>query len=96
LHVLPQGFFKVRYFGIFSSRYRKQNIELAREHLTQEQDDAKQEALEDGKQTWEKQHTVWNEILQIIMNYRKPNCPHCHKGRLHFAGLVPRNHGGPG
>jgi hypothetical protein len=96
LHVLPQGFFKVRYYGIFSSRYRKQNIELAREHLTQEQDDAKQEALEDGKQTWEKQHTVWNEILQIIRNYREPNCPHCHKGRLHFAGLVPRNHGGPG
>ncbi|MCF8360840.1 MAG: transposase [Prolixibacteraceae bacterium] len=23
LHVLPKGFFKVRYYGIFSSRYRK-------------------------------------------------------------------------
>src|SRR4030042_1023619 len=92
LTILPQGFFKVRYHGIFSSRFRKQNIELAREHLIQEQDEAKQEALEDGKQTWEKQDTVWNEILQIISNYRKPNCPHCHKGRLHFAGIVPRNY----
>jgi hypothetical protein len=28
LHALPDGFFKVRYYGIFSSRNRKQNIEL--------------------------------------------------------------------
>jgi hypothetical protein len=96
LHILPQGFFKVRYYGIFSSRFRKQNIELARELLTQEQDDAKQEALEDGKLTWEKQDTVWNEILKIISNFRQPNCPHCKKGRLHFAGIVPRNYCEPG
>ena len=96
LHVLPQGFFKVRYYGIFSSRLRKQNIESARELLTQEQDDAKQEALEDGKLTWEKQDTVWNEILKIISNFRQPNCPQCKKGRLHFAGLVPRSHCEPG
>jgi hypothetical protein len=96
LHVLPQGFFKVRYYGIFSCRFRKQNIELARELLTQEQDDAKQEAIEDGKLTWEKQNTVWNEMLRIINNFRQPNCPHCHMGRLHFAGIVPPNHAVPG
>jgi len=94
LHTLPQGFFKVRYYGIFSSRFRKQYIELARKHLIQEQDDAQQEAIEDGKLTWEKQHTVWNELLQIISNFRQPNCPQCKKGRLHFAGIViitPKN-----
>jgi hypothetical protein len=96
LHVLPQGFFKVRYYGIFSSRMRRQNVELARKLLIQEHDEIKQEAREDGKLTWEKQDTVWNELLQIIMNYRKPNCPHCHMGRLHFAGLVPRKYCEPG
>jgi hypothetical protein len=96
LHTLPQGFFKVRYYGIFSSRLRKQNIELARELLIQEQNDAIEEALEDGKQTWEKQDTVWNELLQIISNFRKPNCPHCHKGRLRFAGIVPQSYCEPG
>jgi hypothetical protein len=96
LHTLPQGFFKVRYYGIFSSRFRKQNIELARELLIQEQNDAIEEALEDGKQTWEKQDTVWNELLQIISNFRKPNCPHCHKGRLRFAGIVPQSYCEPG
>jgi hypothetical protein len=96
LHVLPKGFFKVRYYGLFSSRMRRLNIKLAKSILDQEVMDKKEEALEDGRNLWEKQDTVWNEILQMILNYRKPNCPLCHKGRLHFAGIVPRNHGAPG
>ena len=88
LHILPQGFFKVRHYGIFSSRYRKQNIETAKKILDQELMDQKEEDMEDGCQTWEKQDTVWTEILEAISNYKKPNCPACKKGRLHFAGIV--------
>jgi hypothetical protein len=88
LHVLPRGFFKVRYFGIFSSRYRKQNIETAKKLLDQEAIDIKEEAIEDGRPVWIKQDTVWYEILESIQNYRKPNCPECKKGRLHFAGIA--------
>jgi len=90
LHVLPKGFFKVRYYGIFSSRYRKENIEKARQLLAQEAEEKKEEALEDGDRVWEKQDTVWNQILEMIRNYRQPNCPQCKKGRLHFAGIVHR------
>ena len=88
LHLLPKGFFKVRYYGIFSSRYRKQNIETAKRILEQEYSDQKEEDREDGQQTWEKQDTLWGEILEAISNYKKPNCPVCKKGRLHFAGVV--------
>lgn len=88
LHVLPKGFFKVRYYGILSSRYRKQNIETAKQLLAKETENQKEEALEDGRQVWEKQDTVWGEILTLIKNYRQPNCPACKKGRLCFAGLV--------
>jgi len=88
LHVLPKGFFKVRYYGIFSSRYRKQNIETAKKLLAQETENQKEEALEDGCRVWEKQDTVWDEIVELIKNYRQPNCPVCKKGRLRFAGLV--------
>lgn len=88
LHVLPGGFFKVRYYGIFSSRYRKQNIETAKAILKQEALDLKEEALEDGIQTWEKQDTIWSEILKTLTNYKKPNCPECKKGHLRFAGVV--------
>lgn len=88
LHVLPKGFFKVRYYGILSSRYRKQNIETAKKLLEQETENKKEEALEDGNTVLEKQDTVWNEILECIQNFRQPNCPACKKGRLRFAGLV--------
>ena len=88
LHVLPKGFFKVRYYGIFSSRHRKQNLETAKQLLQQEAESRKEEALEDGCRIWEKQKTVWNEILECIRNFRQPDCPKCKKGRLHFAGLV--------
>lgn len=88
LHVLPKGFFKVRYYGIFSSRYRKQNIEKAKQLLAQEAENKKEEALEDGEPTWEKQDTVWDEILKLIGTCRHPNCPACKKGRLRFAGIV--------
>jgi hypothetical protein len=88
LHVLPKGFFKVRYYGIFSSRYRKQNIETAKQLLAQETENKKEEALEDGDRVWEKQDTVWDEILELIGTCRQPNCPACKKGRLRFAGIV--------
>jgi hypothetical protein len=88
LHVLPKGFFKVRYYGIFSNRYRKENIEKAKQLLAQETENKKGEALEDGARVWEKQDTVWDEILYLIKTHNQPNCPSCKKGSLHFAGIV--------
>lgn len=88
LHVLPQGFFKVRYYGIFANTCRKENIAKARELLTEEKAEQKQEDLEDGKQIWEKQDTIWTKIMKDIKNHSKFNCPACNNGRMRFAGLV--------
>lgn len=88
LHTLPKGFFKVRYYGILSSRYRKQNIETTKQLLAEEAETKKEEALEDGARVWEKQDTVWGEIKELIKIVRQPNCPACKKGRLRFAGIV--------
>lgn len=96
LHLLPKGFLKVRYYGIFSNRYRKINVETAKNLLSQEQEDVKSEAFEDGNRVVEKQNTVWNEILRLIKQYKKPNCPRCGKGHLQFAGVVPEKHIVPG
>jgi Putative transposase len=92
LHALPKGFFKVRYFGIFSSRFRTGNIVLAKKILEQETTDKQAEILEDGGIIFKKQDTVWLEIMQMIKNYKKPNCPVCKKGRMCFAGPdYPKN-----
>lgn len=91
LHVLPKRFLKVRYYGIFTNKCRKKNIELAKKLLIQEAEDKKQAALQDGKQIWEKQDTVWNQILETIRKTKQANCPACKKGNLYFAGIVPKN-----
>ncbi len=80
LHLLPKGFFKVRYYGIFANVHRQANI--AKAHLMQEQQQEKTEAIEDGRQTWEKQDTVWKQIMQQINTAIKCNCPVCKKGRM--------------
>ena len=96
LHVLPKGFLKVRHYGIFSNRYKKTNIETSKYLLSQEQKDAKNEDIEDGKKVFEKKNTVWDEIMHLIKQYKKPNCPKCKKGYLRFAGVVPQRHIAPG
>ena len=96
LHILPKGFFKVRYYGIFSSRHRKENIETAKRLLTEEAETKKGEALEDGSRVWEKQGTVWGEIVELIKTCRRPNCPACKKGRLRFAGIAREAQWEPG
>ena len=96
LHILPKGFFKVRYYGIFASRYRKENHSTSKRLLLEQKQAYRQEAIEDGHQVFEKQDTVWDEILESIQNYQRPNCPKCRKGRLHFAGTVPRESCSPG
>ena len=96
LHLLPKGFLKVRHYGIFSNRYRKANIDIAKQVLLLEQENTKSEAIEDGDMVFEKRNTVWSEIQQLIKQYKKPNCPKCGKGHLQFAGIVPERHIAPG
>lgn len=88
LHLLPKGFCKVRHYGIFSPRNRKENIGTAKRLLEEESQHHDQEALEDGLRVWQKRETIWDEISQAIDAYRQPNCPACKKGRLRFAGIV--------
>ena len=96
LHVLPKGFFKVRYYGIFSSRNRRDNIAKAKDLLAWETENHNLEASEDGLQVWEKQNTVWDKIMEDILRFQKPNCPVCKKGRLRFAGIVRQDPWNPG
>lgn len=88
LHLLPKGFFKVRYYGIFANAHRKANIEKANKFLLEESQEQKQETIEDGRQVWEKRDTVWTEIMQDIKTHAQHNCPVCKKGRMRFVGMV--------
>lgn len=89
LHLLPKGFFKVRYYGIFSSRYRKVNIKTAKKILLQDEELQKREDMEDGNTVWQKQDTVWDAIQTLMKDYKQYNCPCCKKGHLRYFGIAP-------
>lgn len=89
LHILPDRFFKVRYYGIFANKNRKYNIALANQLITEDKELERQEASEDGKTVYVKQGSVWDEILLKIKNLDKPNCPKRKNGRLKYAGWAP-------
>jgi hypothetical protein len=89
LHILPKRFFKVRYYGIFNNRSRKENIALAKSHIENEKELKKEESLEDGASLSEKnENSIWKEILDKITTHKKPNCPACKKGRMQFSGMA--------
>lgn len=94
LHVLPQGFFKVRYYGIFANTRRRGNIVKAKELLAEEKSDQNREIIEDGRQVWEKRDTIWTKIMEDIKNHMKHNCPVCNNGRMRFVGFVSESPSG--
>ena len=70
LHVLPSGFFKIRYYGIFSNRIRKKTTELCRKILNKLNDNISK-IVEDCK-----------DILTEIVGENKNICSCCKKGNM--------------
>ena len=79
LHVLPDGFVKIRYFGFLSNRNRKACLEACRALLGVGQADNPSE--------------TWQELLLRLTGVDVTRCPLCH-GRLRVKEL-PRMYRGP-
>jgi predicted Zn-ribbon and HTH transcriptional regulator len=71
LHVLPRGFFKIRYYGILANRNRRTHLELCKQ-LLQVADKIAREA----------QKLSWDEILRELFGIDVWRCPACGKARL--------------
>ena len=68
-HVLPQGFHKVRYYGILSPRHRPL-LDQIRRKLTGKADNSEDESL------------PANDDSRIEIPESTMLCPSCHKGRM--------------
>jgi hypothetical protein len=71
LHVLPDGFMKIRHYGLLSNRNRKEKLELCKSLLGvqfQEDDNGKKES--------------WENLLLRLTGIDPRICPICGKGRL--------------
>lgn len=72
LHVLPDGFVKIRHYGILSNRNRKSKLSRCKRLLGV---DCRQEAREKKKESWQ-------DLLTRVTGRDPRICPYCGKGRM--------------
>jgi hypothetical protein len=79
LHVLPGNFYKIRYYGIWSSRNRKTKLHCCQEILGAA---TAQEASPTPSMTWE-------DFLLEVTGVDPRVCPKCGKGRMVTREILP-------
>jgi hypothetical protein len=83
LHVLPDGFQRIRYYGFLGNRYRQEKLALCRQLLGMPASSPASEATEDYLDRYE-------ELTGSSLR----ECPVCHQGRMvRIAVLLPRPKG---
>ena len=80
LHVLPDGFQRIRYYGFLGNRYRKERLEQCRRLLGMPN-------RADPKNTAEKDYRDHYEELTGISLHQ---CPECKQGRMVMVEILPR------
>jgi hypothetical protein len=76
MHVLPQGFAKIRYFGFLANRHRRRRLSLCRQLLNAPAPETDTQLLD-----WKSRHqALTGESIEV--------CPVCHKGRMQVARIV--------
>jgi hypothetical protein len=83
LHVLPEGFHRVRHYGFLANRYRKQKLARCRELLKMPPPEPKSQEKTDYRDQYE-------ELTGISLK----TCPICHQGHMAIierfdAGTMP-------
>ena len=80
LHVLPDGFQRIRYYGFLGNRYRKQKLAHCRELLGMPTPEPP--ALETAKDYRERYEELTGSSLW--------QCPICRQGRMLVTQILPR------
>jgi hypothetical protein len=76
LHVLPEGFMKIRYYGILSNRNRGTKLVRVMEFLLM------RGSFDAGRKE------RWEELLLRLTGLDPRICPHCGKGRMVFKEIL--------
>ena len=76
LHILPDGFMKIRHYGILSNRNRKRKLLLCRKLL----------GVHPPQETADK--VPWQDLLTRITGVDPRICPYCGKGKMVLKELL--------
>ena len=77
LHLLPNGFMRIRHFGFLANRSKKQNLSRCRQRLGVSAPPANPAP----KSTL--------ELMRELTGVDFSRCPHCHRGTLIVIQLLP-------
>lgn len=72
LHVLPDNFYKIRYYGILSSRNKKTKLTQCRQILGVKESNVEETGASKN----------WKEILYELTGVDVTQCPECKKGKM--------------
>jgi len=81
LHVPPQGFQRIRYYGFLCNRYREQKLALCRDLLGMAADPQPTHAQSDD----------YRDQYESVAGASLKECPICRKGHMVFFELVPKS-----
>jgi hypothetical protein len=81
LHVLPEGFHRIRYYGFLGNRYRKEKLEQCRRLLGMV-------PLEPDSPTGVAEPD-YRDRYQALTGSSLRECPACHRGRMIVIGEIP-------
>jgi hypothetical protein len=79
LHVLPTGFVRIRYYGLFANRVRAQNLDRCRALIEAELGAAQASAPAPS-----------TPLASKAAEEERNRCPSCGIGRLRWVGILPR------
>ena len=80
LHVLPEGFQRIRYYGFLGNRYRRQKLARCRELLGMPEPSPTACAPSDD----------YRDRYEAVVGDSLKECPACHHGHMVFLERLPR------
>lgn len=93
LHVLPKNFYKIRYYGIRSSRNRKTKLKMCQE-ISQYNPDTNGAQIASPAET-PGQALGWEDLLYELTGIDARLCPKCKKGRMVTIEILPKPRAAP-
>jgi Putative transposase len=81
LHVLPEGFQRIRYYGFLANRYREQKLAHCRELL----------AMSAPEPAISKAGNDYRHRYEQLTGSSLSKCPICHQGHMLMIEILPRS-----
>jgi hypothetical protein len=80
LHVLPEGFQRIRYYGFLCNRYREQKLRRCRELL----------GMETETPPASEQSDDYRDHYEAVAGVSLKECPVCHHGHMVLVEVIPK------